>query len=89
MDASLATMTFEVGVRPSSGSPGPLSLATSGVISTNRDVDGVELERLHERVNDQESMCCQIVAVHGEVRPCSLGERRHPPLLSLAVIGSK
>lgn len=44
---------------------GPLSLATSGVISPNRDLDGIELQRLHERMNDQESMCCNIVAVNG------------------------
>jgi hypothetical protein len=44
---------------------GPLSLATSGVISPNRDFDGIELQRLHERMSNQESMCCNIVAVDG------------------------
>jgi hypothetical protein len=42
---------------------GPFSLATSGAISPNRDLDGVELQNWTRRMSEQESMSFSIVAV--------------------------
>lgn len=44
---------------------GPLSVASSGVISPNRDLDGLELQNWIGRGSEQESMCLNIVSVEG------------------------